>query len=347
MPVSKRGRTISRGASATSSRGASRRSMSVSRSRSRSKARPVRFRQGSAKVAKAGRKQVNSLVKVGVLEKKQSVGTDYNEVSLAKRCSDNIQYVSFIATDSSIGTETSNPLDLFTLSRGSAQNQYQGRYINVQKLHMRYCIQVPPIEEKHTDSSNSFKGMGTRKLRCMLVCPKMTSAPAGTTLSTDTSLFLDYAGGEYGLANATDKPAWELMSAPINQKNWVKQFDRTYTVSPDRIDTLWGGTASTQQPKFVFDNGSGKYSFSYDEAHAFKHSGATQMMLNFSIPIFKKVSYDSVTGRPDDLNAAYRLIVISEMPGMTQADQKATNAATYGTNRVRVSCRSFIQYVDA
>ena len=56
---------------------------------------------------------------------------------------------------------------------------------------------------------------------------------------------------------------------------------------------------------------------------------------------------NSVSHQPEDLNAAYRFIVISEMPGMKQADQKTTNAAPYGSNHVLVSSRSFVQYIDA
>jgi hypothetical protein len=56
---------------------------------------------------------------------------------------------------------------------------------------------------------------------------------------------------------------------------------------------------------------------------------------------------DTSTHRPLNLNVGYRFIVISGIPGMKQADQKTVNAAAYGTNRVFVSSRSFIQYHDA
>ena len=98
---------------------------------------------------------------------------------------------------------------------------------------------------------------------------------------------------------------------------------------------------------FLKDYGGGSYAFTYDECHQAKQAGGPQIKLDFKIPVNKKVSYDSTTGRPDDLNAAWRLIVISELPGMKTADQKTTNAAAYGSNRVLVSCRSFLQYVDA
>ena len=55
-------------------------------------------------------------------------------------------------------------------------------------------------------------------------------------------------------------------------------------------------------------------------------------------------------GRAEDFSpsaVATRLLFISGIPGMKQADQKTVNAAAYGTNRVFVSSRSFIQYHDA
>lgn len=341
---------MSRGSSVASSRGASRRSMSRSRSRSRRPAKAVRFRQGSARIARAGRKAVNSLVKVGVLEKKQSEGTHYDEQALAARCTNNIQYRSYIATDSSIASENSSALDLFTLASGTAANAYVGKYINVTSLFMRFCIQVPPIDQGTASAVDDFKGLGPRKLRIMLVAPKMTSAPAGTTLTTDDSLFLDYGGLEYGLANTTDKPAWEIMSAPINKKNWIVLKDKSILVSPNRVDTY--GSPSTwpagSYPQFATYGGANHpETASWNESHYMKPGGAAQLNIDCSIPINKKVLMNSTTHRPEDLNAAYRFIVISELPGMKQSDQKATNTASYGLNHVLVSARSFLQYIDA
>lgn len=349
MPGHKRGRTMSRG-----------RSMSVSRSRSRSSViarRPsaprarkaVRFRQGSSKVYRAGKRAVNSLVKVGVLEKKQSEGTAKNELPLVARCADNLQYLSFIATEASISTENANPLDLFTLAAGTAANAYVGKYINVTSLFMRFCIQIPPIDQGTQSATLDFKGLGPRKLRLLLVAPKMTSAPAGTTLTTEDSLFLDYAGLEYGLEHNTDKPAWEFMSAPINKKNWVVLKDRQVVVQPNRVDTFGSplSVPANSNPQFYYQNAQAHNVASWNESHFMKSGGAAQFNVDCSIPINKKVLMNSTTHRPEDLNAAYRFIVISEMPGMKQSDQKITNAAPYGSNHVLVSSRSFLQYIDA
>lgn len=351
MPTQKRGRTMSR--SSSRSRSHSSRSVSmVPRSRSGSRARTyraVRFRQGSKKIYKAGKRAVNSLVKVGVLEKKQSPGTAYNELALSARCANNIQYKSFIATEASLSTEGSSALDLFTLASGTAANAYIGKYINITSVFMRFCIQVPPIDQGTSSAVNDFKGLGPRKLRIMLVAPKMTSAPAGTTLTTEDSLFLNYSGEEYGLANTTDKPAWEFMSAPVNKKNWIVLKDKHVLVQPNRVDTYGNPSAfpPNSHPQFYYQNAQANNVASWNESHFMKPGGAAQLNVDCSIPINKKVMMNTTTHRPEDLNAAYRFIVISELPGMKQADQQSTNIASYGSNKVLVSARSFLQYIDA
>lgn len=352
MPANKRtrGRSQSRSSSRHSSMGSRApgggvRMGSASRPRATYAPKAARFRQGSKSLAKAGKRVVKQLTQVGVLEKKQKKGTDYNEQALVARCADNIQYKSFVATEASLGNENSSALDLFTLATGTGATQYIGKYINITSLFMRFCIQVPQIDQGTTSATADFKGMGPRKLRIMLVCPKQTAEPAGLLLSTDASLFLDYEGNEYGLSNSTNKPAWEMMSAPINKRKWIVFKDKQVLCQPNRIDTY----DSNSRPTLKDHNLSGEtyYSASWNESHFVKPGGAAQLNVDCSIPINKKVAMDPSTHRPEDLAAAYRFIVISELPGMKQADQKTTNIAAYGLNHVLVSSRSFLQYVDA
>ena len=312
------------------------------------KKRPVRFQSaGSQRQNKSDAKVVKSLVRAGVLELKQKKGTSYNEQSLVARCTNNIQYVNFTPALASSGSEHANAQDNITFGgQGTASNQYVGRYINVKSLFMRYCIQVPMIDEGVASSTANFKGMTERHLRVMLVAPRETSVPMGVDFTTDASLFLDYDGSEYGLAAATDKPAWEMLSAPINRKNWIVLKDRHLTVSPNRIDTFdSGGNA----PQLRGHNLSGEtyYSASWNESHSAKLSGKSEINIDCRLPINKKVEMDTSTNRPVNLNVGYRFIVISGIPGMKQSDQKTVNAAAYGTHRVIVSSRSFIQYHDA
>ena len=200
------------------------------------KKRPVRFQSaGSQKQNKSDAKVVKSLVRAGVLELKQKKGTSFNETALTARCTNNIQYVNFTPALASSGSENANAQDNITFGgQGTASNQYVGRYINVKSLFMRYCIQVPMIDEGVTSATANFKGMTERHLRVILVAPRETSVPMGVDFTTDASLFLDYDGSEYGLASSTDKPAWELLSAPINRKNWIVIKDRHLMVSPNR-----------------------------------------------------------------------------------------------------------------
>jgi hypothetical protein len=246
----------------------------------------------------------------------------------------------------SSGSEHANAQDNITFGgQGTASNQYVGRYINVKSLFMRYCIQVPMIDEGVTSATANFKGMTERHLRVILVAPRETSVPMGVDFTTDASLFLDYDGSEYGLASSTDKPAWELLSAPINRKNWIVVKDRHLMVSPNRIDTY----DSNSNPSLRAHNLSGEtyYAASWNESHSAKLSGKSELNIDCRLPINKKVEMDTSTHRPLNLNVGYRFIVISGIPGMKQADQKTVNAAAYGTNRVFVSSRSFIQYHDA
>ena len=208
------------------------------------KKRPVRFQSaGSQKQNKSDAKVVKSLVRAGVLELKQKKGTSFNEKPLTARCTNNIGYVAFTPALASSGSEGANAQDNITFGgQGTASNQYVGRYINVKSLFMRYCIQVPMIDEGITSATANFKGMTERHLRVILVAPRETSVPMGVDFTTNGSLFLDYDGSEYGLADSTDKPAWEMLSAPINRKNWIVLKDRHLTVSPNRIDTYGGGS---------------------------------------------------------------------------------------------------------
>ena len=312
------------------------------------KKRPVRFQSaGSQRQNKSDAKVVKSLVRAGVLELKQKQGTSFNEVALLRRCTDNIQYINFTPALASSGSEGAQPQDNITFGgQGTASNQYVGRYINVKSLFMRYCIQVPMIDEGVTSSTANFKGMTERHLRVMLVAPRETSVPMGVDFTTNASLFLDYDGSEYGLADSTNKPAWEILSAPINKKNWIVLKDRHLMVSPNRIDTYdAGGNA----PQLRAHNLSGEtyYAASWNESHSAKLSGKSEINIDCRLPINKKVEMDTSTNRPLNLNVGYRFIVISAIPGMKQSDQKNVNASSYGTNRVLVSSRSFIQYHDA
>lgn len=310
--------------------------------------RPARFRQGSRARHMAGKKIVNNLVKVGVLEAKQSSGTEHNEKSLSARCSNNIQYVSFIANDASVGTEGSHALGLGTLAQGVGSNAYVGKYINVKNLFLRFHIMCPPIDSGFQDKANSYKGCTERHLRVMLVAPKLTSQPTGTTLTTEDSLFLDYQGKDYGLVNTTDKPSWELMTAPINKKNWIVYKDTHIKVSPSRIDTYVAPSSVTyNDPALLYANAQANLVGSYFESHNAKLGGKSDINIDCRIPINKKVEMDTTTNKPENLNIGYRFIVISQIPGMIQADEKTTNIASYGSNRVLVSSRSFMQYVDA
>lgn len=309
--------------------------------------KPVRFRQGNQTAARSAKRVVNSLVRAGVLEPKQKEGVAFNEKPLLQRCSDNTQYVSFTPSPSSSTgiSEGSNFLNLTTLAQGTGAGQYIGKYINVKSLFMRFNIMIPTIDEGTTSSINDFKGMTERHIRVLLVAPKLSAVPQGQTATTEDSLFLDYAGKEYGLVNTSNKPSWELMQAPINKKMWVVLKDNKYTVSPARIDTF----DATSRPILKDHNLSGEtyYSASWNETHHAKLGGASELNINCSIPLNKKVSMNTVTHVPEDLNVAYRFIVISHIPGMKQADQKTTNNASYGNNRILVSARSFMQFIDA
>lgn len=307
--------------------------------------RPVRYRQGSVRLNRKAMAVVNNLVKVGVLELKQSQGTPFNEQALVTRCQNNIQYVNFSPVETGYTDESTKVIDLVTLSQGVGSNAYVGKYINVKKAFMRFHISVPMIDEGVTSALNNFKGMTERHLRVMLVAPKLTSQPANTTLTTQDSLFLDYGGEDYGLADSTDKPSWEILQAPINKKNWVVLKDQHYKVSPNRIDTY----DSNSRPALKDHNLSGEtyYSASWNESHSVKLGGSSELNINCNIPINKKVEMNTTTHRPENLNMGYRFIVISSIPGMKQADQKTTNNAAYGSNRVLVSSRSFLQYHDA
>jgi len=316
------------------------------------KKRPVRFQSaGSQRQNKSDVKVVKSLVRAGVLELKQKQGTSFNEKPLVVRCTNNIQYVNFTPALASTGSENANPLDNITFGgQGTASNQYVGRYINVKSLFMRYCIQVPMIDEGTASHLNDFKGMTERHLRVILVAPRETSVPMGVDFTTDGSLFLDYDGSEYGLAAATDKPAWEILSAPINKKNWIVLKDRHMTVSPNRIDTFGapGTFPLSSNPAFAHTAvGGSEFAASWNETHSCKLGGKSELNIDCRLPINKKVEMNTSTNRPINLNVGYRFIVISGIPGMKQSDQKTTNAAVYGTNRVLVSSRSFIQYHDA
>ena len=307
--------------------------------------RPARYRQGSVALNRKSQGIVNSLVKVGVLELKQAEGTAFNEVALAPRCADNIQYVNFCPAAAAIGAEGNQVLDLITLSQGVGSNAYVGKYINVKKAFMRFHIACPMIDEGTTNVLTNFKGMTERHLRVLLVAPKLTSQPEGVTLSTEDSLFLDYKGEDYGLVNTTDKPSWEILSAPVNKKNWIVLKDQHYKVSPNRIDTY----DSNSRPTLKDHNLGGEtyYAASWNESHSVKLGGSSELNINCSIPINKKVEMNTTTHRPENLNLGYRFIVISSIPGMKQADQKTTNAAAYGLARVNVSARSFLQFHDA
>jgi len=311
--------------------------------------RPVRYRQGSVRLNSKAMAVVNNLVKVGVLELKQAQGTPYNELPLLQRCQDNIQYINFSPVETAYAGESNKVLDLVTLSQGVGSNAYVGKYINVKKAFMRFHISVPMIDEGTTDNLNSFKGMTERHLRVMLVAPKLTSQPNNSILTTEDSLFLDYGGEDYGLANTTDKPSWEILQAPINKKNWVVLKDQHYKVSPTRIDTYGapGTFPPNTTPAFYYQNAQAHNVASWNETHSVKLGGSSELNINCNININKKVEMNTTTHRPENLNMGYRFIVISSIPGMRQADQKTTNNAPYGNNRVLVSSRSFLQYHDA
>ena len=183
---------------------------------------------------------LKNLVKSGVLEVKQKEGIAFNEQALIGRCSDNIQYINFTPsrTNSAATAENSKLLGLTTIAAGTGANQYVGKYIHVKSAFLRFHISCPPIDEGTVDALNSFKGMTHRKLRILLVAPKLAVTPAQQSVTTESSLFLDYAGNEYGLVNSLNKPDWEIMAAPINKKNWIVYKDKTITVSPSRIDTF-------------------------------------------------------------------------------------------------------------
>ena len=131
------------------------------------------------------------------------------------------------------------------------------------------------------------------------------------------------------------------MAAPINKKNWIVYKDKTITVSPSRIDTF--GTPltfpSSSNPQFAHTAaGSAEFSASWNESHQMKLNGASELNINCSLPVNKKVLMSG--DEPQDMNLAYRFIVISSIPGMKQSETKVTNNAVYGTNRVLVSARS-------
>ena len=310
----------------------------------RAYAKPARFRQG-AKTTKPQKRLLNNLVKSGVLEVKQKEGIAFNEQALTARCSNNIQYINFTParTNTASTAENAKLLGLTTIAKGTDANQYVGKYIHVKNAFLRFHIMCPPIDEGTTNALENYKGMTHRKLRVLLVAPKLAVTPVQQIPSTDSSLFLDYAGAEYGLVNTLDKPDWEIMAAPINKKNWIVYKDKTITVSPSRVDTY----DSNSRPALKDHNLSGEtyYSASWNVQHQMKTNGASELNINCSLPVNKKVAMSS--DEPQDMNLAYRFIIISSIPGMKQADTKTTNAAAYGTNRVLVSSRSFIQFVDA
>ena len=306
--------------------------------------KPPRRVQQSSKKFNNSVKIANSLVTAGVLEKMQSEGLRKNEEYLQTRCDNMLQYLNFNLSSVNVGTENSQTLSLLQLAVGNQADQYRGKYINVQKIFLRFNIQMRDNMQALADLRYGPLSKTARRMRMLIVAPKSQLTPNGPlNLTTEDSLFLNYLGEEYGLADAAQVPQvlpFEYMSAPINKKNWLVLKDSTYKLNFEQNFNVWNSAAPGTAVPYGPTNG-------YPQQDHRLHGGNSHLTVDHTIPIFKKVKMDGTTFRPEDLNMSYRCIFITDMPSLNKAQQQGVNQNAVGLSLVSVSCRSFVQYIDA
>lgn len=317
--------------------------------------KPARRVQQSSKKFEKSVKIANSLVTAGILEKMQSEGERKNEEYLQTRCDNMLQYLSFNLSSVNVGTENAQTLSLLQLAVGNQADQYRGKYINVQKIFLRFNIQMRDNIQALADNRYGPLAKTARRLRMLIVAPKSQLTPNGPlNLTTEDSLFLNYLGEEYGLEDAAQTPQllpFEYMSAPINKKNWLVLKDHTYKLNFEQNFNVWAGNAGpppvpgTAIP-YGLIQGNGAATGYPQQDHRLG-GGHSHLTVDHTIPIMKKVKMDGTTFRPEDLNMSYRCIFITDMPSLNKAQQQSINSNAIGLSLVSVSCRSFVQYIDA
>lgn len=318
--------------------------MAAASVRSRTRTVPVRRRQKSGKKFNKSVKIANSLVTAGILEKMQSEGQRKNEEYLQPRCDNQLQYLSFNLSSVDVGSENSQTLSLLQLAVGDQPDQYRGKYINVQKIFLRFNIQMRDNIQALADNRYGPLAKTARRMRMLIVAPKSQLTPNGPlNLSTEDSLFLNYLGEEYGLVNAAQNPQvlpFEYMTAPINKKNWTVLKDSTFKLNFEQNFNVWNSSAPGTAVPYGPTNG-------YPQQDHRLGGGRSHYTIDHHIPIYKKVKMDGTTFRPEDLNMSYRCIFITDMPSLNKAQQQTINQQATGLSIVSVSCRSFVQYIDA
>ena len=289
---------------------------------------------------KTNNKVIKPLINAGILERKQAKGIDFNEEFLAPRCTDNIQYKAFNLSDVQVGSENASLLGIADLAQGLLGDNYTGKYIHVDNFHVRFNLQFFDENAPLSNLRLDVLSKSPKRCRFIVVAPKLANQPAQGVQTTDDNLFLDYLGKEYGLDNGLDKYPWEIMGAPINKKNWVVIQDHTFKINRETVMSAYSGTVPGTNVPWGPDNG-------YPVMNSSLGGGVSHKMIDVKLPIHKKVCMDSTTFQPQDLLTQYRCIFITDLPSLSKVNNQLVNAAPVGLNRVAVSARSFMQYVDA
>lgn len=303
---------------------------------------PPRLVGKSVPTYKTQNKVINPLIRAGILEKKQAKGIDFNEEFLSARCTDNIQYKAFNLSDVQVGNENASLLGIGDLAQGLLADNYTGKYIHVDSFHLRFNIQLFDENSPLPDLRLGVLSKSPRRVRMLVVAPKLANAPAATTpQTTDDTLFLDYLGKEYGLDTAGNKYPFEYMSAPVNKKNWVVIKDHTFKMNFENVMSAYNGSV----PGTAVSWGAGQVGFPVMNSSL--GGGVSHKLIDIKLPVHKKVCMDSTVFTPQDLLTQYRVIFISDMPSLSKISNQTVNGSPQGLNRLAVSARSFIQYVDA
>lgn len=189
--------------------------------------------------------------------------------------------------------EQQTPMALWNFAQGIGKNQRDGRSLFIKQTTCSVRVEYTP----HFIDWGNTKLITPQKVRILIIRGKRVNEDEPNQVTAN--LFLDQLGNNKGLDSVLSTYALDKLK--VNRKRWDVIMDRRTILSPSSVTSKDGslGTADNINSTRQF---SSKYPSSKD--------------FNFSIPMNKKVRYNSPTSaQPSSLDTNYFMVMLNMAVG--------------------------------
>lgn len=184
-----------------------------------------------------------------------------------------------------------NPMNLFSFPKGDDNNQRNGDYMYLKKVHLKMELQMLPFSSTVPLDAES----STTEFRLMIVKANRKYNKLGESPVAGNSLFLDTENGQFGFGvpgGVSTTSTFANMRQPINKRKWLVYKDMRFTLSTPSQSF---GDTSVPSEYSITNTANNKY--------------PVKKYITCDLPIYKKTHFDSSSDIPDSVDTQWLLII--------------------------------------